>query len=184
MGGYELPTSLEVGGREYEIRSDYRAVLDVMAVMADPDIDGEERAVTALYVFYPDLDDMPAGDLEEAVGRMHWFINGGTDERSSRRRPRLMDWEQDFPLIVSPVNRVMGREVRAMDYLHWWTFLSAYREIGDCLFAQVVGIRRKLSQGRKLDKGERRFYDENRDIVDLRKRLTEEEEETLRDWIT
>ena len=184
MAAYDLPTSLEVNGREWEIRSDWRAVIDAMRAMADTELDEQERAVTALYVFYPDLDEMPAEDLEEALRRMYWFVNGGEEQRDRRRRPRLMDWGQDLPLIVAPVNRVMGREVREVAYLHWWTFLAAYREIGDCLFAQVVGIRRKLAKGKKLDRQERRFYDDNRDLVDLKARLTEEEAEALRDWIT
>jgi len=54
--------------------------------------------------------------------------------KGPKRKAKLADWEQDFPLIVNPVNRVLGYEVRDCEYCHWWTFLSAYYEIGDCLF--------------------------------------------------
>ena len=185
MGGYELPTSATIGGREYDIHSDYRAALDVMRVMADPEISDGERAVTALAVFYPDFEAIPQGDLQDAVNFMYWFVGGGGDGSGKRqkKRPRLMDWQQDFPLLVAPINHVLGYEVRSVEYLHWWSFLAAYQEIGDCTFAQVVAIRKKKSQGKKLDKQERQFYSDNRELVDLRVKRTEAEKEILDEWI-
>lgn len=192
MAAWDLPTTVDVGGVERAIRTDFRAVLDVMQVMADPEIDGEERALVALSVFYPDLEDIPQGDLEEAVRKMNWFVAGGEEERAGRpKRPRVMDWEQDFPLIIAPVNHVLGYDARAVPYdaqaneggLHWWTFLAAYREIGDCTFAQVVAIRRKRAAGKRLDKADERFYRDNRDLVDLRRVETEQERALFDEWI-
>ena len=74
-------------------------------------------------------------------------------------------------------------QVREVPYLHWWTFLAAYYEIGDCLFAHVVSIRMKKQKGKKLDKFDEEFYREHRDLVDMRKRVTPAEEEELEQWI-
>ena len=93
-----------------------------------------------------------------------------------------MDWEQDFQYIVAPINRVVGCEVRAVDYLHWWTFISAYYEIGDCLFAQIVRIRQLKSKGKKLDKADQEFYRENRRLVDIKIKYTEADELALNKW--
>lgn len=80
---------------------------------------------------------------------MFWFINGGEyEDQMEKKPPRLMDWEQDFQYIIAPVNHVIGREIRADAYLHWWTFLSAYMEIGECTFAQIVRIRDAKSRGK------------------------------------
>lgn len=190
MAGYDLPTSLEVGGVEREIRSDYRAILDVVQVMADPEITDGERVAVALAIFYLDDDKIEAADLQEAVERMYWFVGGGESRSTNRPRPRLMDWEQDFALIAAPVNHVLGYEVRAVPYdfatneggLHWWTFLAAYGEIGDCTFAQVVNIRKKRLEGKKLDEQERRFYRDNRDLVELRRQETQAESELFDQW--
>ncbi len=189
MAGYDLPTEVTVGGTEYAIRSDYRAVLDVMQVIADPDLTDGERATLALAIFYPESDSMPVRDLQEAIWRMYWFIGGG-EEPDGKRRPRVMDWDQDFALIAAPINHVLGYEVRSVPYdydknvdgLHWWTFLAAYREIGDCTFAQVVAIRKKRMAGKKLDKREQQFYSDNRDLVDLKRKETEEEAKLFEEW--
>jgi hypothetical protein len=182
MSGYGLPTSAELGGRPYSIRSDYRAVLDVLGVMGDGETGDDERTIVALSIFYEDFDSMPNSVMRDAVAYMQWFINGG-DEPDMRPKPKLMDWEQDFPLIVAPVNRIVGKEIRAMEYLHWWTFLAAYREIGDCLFAQVVSIRKQMREGKKLDKADKRFYNENRALVDFKTKLSASDLEGLDLWI-
>ncbi len=178
---YTLPKSLEIGGTEYEIRSDYREVLDVCAALNDPDLSDQERAIAALCIFYPGFDAMPAAHVQGALEQCYWFINGG-EEPEKANGPRLMDWEQDFTRIVPPVNRVVGTDVRALPYLHWWTFLAAYYEIGDCLFAQIVRIRSKRAAGKTLDKQDREFYRKNRKLIDLSTRHTGEEQELLKQW--
>ena len=74
-----------------------------------------------------------------------------------------MDWEQDGDMIVPAVNKVAGKEIRAVPYMHWWTFFGYFMESGECLFNTVVGIRSK-------------FYQENKNIIDIKTRLSEEEQ--------
>ena len=61
---YDLPTAVEINGTEYEIRSDYRAILDIIAAVSDPELSEEEHAVAALDIFYP-------GDSSGWIYR-HW----------------------------------------------------------------------------------------------------------------
>ena len=93
-----------------------------------------------------------------------------------------MSWAQDFDLYIAPINRIAGCEVRALEYLHWYSFLAYYQEIGDCLYAQVVSIRDKKAMGKSLDKQGREFYRRNRDIVDLKTTYSEAENDLLAAW--
>ena len=179
---YDLPTSVEVCGVEYSIQPDYRAVLGICTALMDPELDDRGKAIAALEIFYPDFDQMPPEHLEDALKRCFWFINCGNEETQTRKAPKLMDWEQDFQYIVAPVNRVLGREIRAMEYLHWWSFISAYYEIGDCLFAQIVRIRGQKARGKPLDKTDREWYQQNRQLVDLKTTYTEQEDAVLKRW--
>lgn len=176
---YDLPTSVEVGGVVREINSDYRAALDMCVALSDPELSNEEKAYTLLCIFYPDWEEIEPFHYQEALDKCVWFLDGGSPSEKTRKAPKLMDWEQDFHLIVSPINRVIGREVREPTPLHWWTFLSAYYEMGDCVFAQVIRIRDKKSKGKQLDKSEREWYRNNRDIVDLKTTYTQAEQELL-----
>ncbi len=180
---YDLPKSVEICGDEYKIRSDYRAVLDICIALSDPDLDENEKAYTILDIFYPDFENMPRDYYDEAIKQCFWFINcGDENQNQNQKTPKLVDWEQDFKLIVAPINRVMCAEVREKDYWHWWSFISAYYEIGECLFAQVVRIREKLAKGKKLDKSDSEFYRKNRAMVDIKTTYTTQEEQLLKEW--
>lgn len=177
-----LPTHVNVCGYGYGIRSDYRAVLDICTALQDPELTSEEKGIIALEIFYPDFDDMPTWNYREALEKCYWFINCGRMETDNKKAPRLVDWEQDFQYIVAPINRVMGKEIRSLDYLHWWTFISAFNEIGDCTFAQIVRIRKLKSKGKKLDKSDQAWYKENRDIVEIKRYYTDAENELVEKW--
>ena len=179
---YSLPTSVEVNGTEYAIQSDYRAVLDILTALSDSDLDEQDKAEAALTIFYPDFPSMPASDYQEALNQCFRFIDHGQEAKAQGKQPVVMSWEQDFDMIISPVNRIAGCEVRSLPYLHWWSFLSYYMEIGDCLFAQVVAIRDKKARGKPLDKQEREFYRRSREMVDLKTTYTEEEQSLLAAW--
>lgn len=178
---YDLPKSLTVCGSEYEIRSDFRAVLDICAALSDNELDDQDKALVALDIMYPAFVEMPPEHYQEAIQQCFWFINCGDDDQN-RKAPKLMDWEHDFKYIVAPINRVMGQEVRSVKYLHWWTFISAYYEIGDCTFAQIIRIRDKKARGKTMDKMDREWYSRNRSLVDLPTRYTEAENEILKLW--
>lgn len=185
---YDLPKNVEIDGVEFQIRYDYRVILDIFEAMNDPDLTDQDRALAVLQIFYPDWETLP--DFDEAIHECMTFINGGKDRPEGRKAPNLVDWEQDYPYIVAPINRVLGKEIRFVEYdlenntggVHWWTFLSAYYEIGDCLFAQVVRIRDKKVKGKKLDKSEQEFYRKNRDIIDIKTHYSEAENDLVKLW--
>lgn len=176
---YELPTSLEIDGIDHPIRSDYRAALDICVALADPDFSAEDKAMALLTILYKDVGQIT--NYEEAIKKALWFIACGDDKPTQRKPPKLMDWEQDFAYIVAPINRIAGCEIRQLPYLHWWTFISYYYEIGDCTFANIVSIRSKKAKGKKLEQYEKEFYRENREIIDLKSAgITDNDKELIR----
>lgn len=182
---YRLPSSLEVRGKEYEIRTDYRAVLDVFKALSNPNMSEPQKAEAILTKIYANVSKLPYAGIGEAITKALWFINGGKEsDGSGKKSPRLLDWEQDFDLIIAPINKSLGFDVRAVEHLHWWTFLSEFQEMGDCLFAQVVAIRSKLARHKPLSKAEREWYRQNRKIVDIRTEYTDAEKELISAWTT
>lgn len=177
---WSFPTSLNIGGADYEIRTDYRAVLDLITALNDPELIDESPSLTAyaqaqciLQIMFPKCDDIPEEHINEALQKASDFIDMGIKEE--HKKPKTMDWEQDAAIIVPAVNKVLNKEIRAVEYMHWWTFLGAYMEIGESLFSNVLNIRQKKIKGKKLEKWEQEFYKENKSIIDLKKKYTEEE---------
>lgn len=178
---YDLPTSVDVCGVSYNIETDYRAILDIFSVLGDVDLNNEEKAVGTLGIFYKDFCSMPSEHMGEALKKCFWFINCGNDE-TPKKPLKLMDWEQDFQHLIAPINRIAGREVRADQYLHWWSFISYYMEIGDCFFAQIVRIRSLKAKGKLKSKQDKEFYRNNKDAIDLKMHYSAAEEEIIKGW--
>lgn len=169
---FELPTALEFGGRSWAIRTDYREVLTILAAFEDPKLEAGDRAYVCLNNLYEDFGEMPRELYQAAYDAAVAFIDRGSDGKPG---PRTMDWIQDAPLIFPAVNRAAGFEVRAVDYLHWWTFLGYFMEIRDSTYATVLSLRQKKARGKRLEKHEREFWQQNAGICRLRSRLTEAE---------
>ena len=140
---WEFPTSLNIGGTDYEIRTDYRAVLDLLTALNDNDLMDEDKQIEAymksrviLEIMFPQCDDIPAEHIQEALDKVAEFIDMGITEDS--KKPKTMDWEQDAPILIPAINKVLNTEIRAVQYMHWWTFLGAYMEIGESLFSDII----------------------------------------------
>ena len=73
---WEFPTSLNVGGVDYEIRTDYRAVLDLLTALADPELTDADEQITAymqsrviMEIMFPECDSIPYEHWQEAMVR-------------------------------------------------------------------------------------------------------------------
>lgn len=189
MNVWSFPTSLNIGGVEYEIRTDYRVVLDLLMALNDPELFDSDNKMSAymqsrviLEIMFPDCDNIPQEHIQEALDKVAEFIDMGIGDDS--KKPKTMDWEQDAPIIIPAINKVLNREIRAEKYMHWWTFLGAYMEIGEGLFSNIIHIRQKKAKGKKLEKWELDFYKENKSLIDFqhKEKRSNEEKEMLRDY--
>lgn len=172
---WSLPTRACIEGEWYNIHADYRDILHLLAWLQGDratQLNEGERWYIALALFYEEFDAMPRAAYSAAMRYLADFLACGQEEPHSPGPP-LLDWQQDAPLIVAGVNRVAGQEVRALPFLHWWSFVAWFSGIGEGTLATVVGVRDKLRRGKKLEKWEQEFYRSNRNIVDLRPRLTQ-----------
>lgn len=177
MNAYTLPTSITLSGKEYEIRSDFRAIIDILIAISDPDMEDWERQEVMFRIFYPGYKDIPLEDQAEACRAAAEFIDYSIP--LGRPKPKTLDWEQDAPLIIPAVNKIAGKEVRALPYLHWWTFMGYFMEIEDGLVSQVWAIRQKKAKKKKLEKWEKEFERENRELVELRRPYSAEQQKEI-----
>jgi hypothetical protein len=172
-----LPTALEIGGKSYPIRTDYRIILNsIFAAFNDPNLTDSEKCYVCLKCLYVDCESIPQEHLQEAIDKAYWFVGGG-DIPKEEHSPdiKVIDWEQDEHMIFPEVNKVAGREVRALPYLHWWTFLGYFNAVGEGLLSAVISIRSKKARHKKLEKYEEKFYREHKNLIRLKVRKSDEE---------
>jgi len=183
MNVYDLPTTIDCGGQVLHIRNngDWRMVIDVNIALTDPELDEQERIMAAMTIFYAEpIEEIK--DPQAAATAMGEFIAAGQDGNGHSNR-KLIDWEEDALLIISGVNGVLGREIRAESYMHWWTFVAAYMGIGESALATVVSIRDKIAKGKKLEKYEKEFKRDNPQYFRPNKRQSKADYEELLELI-
>ena len=177
---FDLPTSVTVSGCEYPIRTDFRVILEIFVMLDDPDLTDADKTEALLRIFYVNR----PPDAKAALQAFTDFVDPRHSQKGERKKQSpLIDWSQDFDLMVAPINHILGFDCRSTDYLHWHTFLAAYLEIPpESVFARVLRIREKLRTGKKLEKYERSWYSKNRDLVHLRPKFSKAEEKLIEAW--
>jgi hypothetical protein len=172
----QLPKKLNIGGKDRAIRSDFRVAILIFQAFNDTELTDQEKAIVMIKCLYEDFDHILYEEYQEAAEKAVWYLDGGNTDDKKPLAKKVMDWEQDEQMIFSAVNKVAGYETRAIKYLHWWTFLGLFNEIGEGILSTVINIRHKKNRGRKLEKHEQEFYRENKQLIDLKTRYTAEEQ--------
>lgn len=161
-----LPQTLNINGRAYKIRSDYRDILQIIAAFGDKELSDEEKAYVCLKRLFVAMESIPNSDYQDAYEAAITFIECHISDR--KPSPKVVNWEKDEQLIFPAINKVAGMEVRAVPYMHWWTFLGYFQSIDrEDIWGFILTIRQKRAKGKKLEKYEKDFLNANRDICEV-----------------
>ena len=174
-GLWELPTTFEIDDIEYAINTDYRDILQIISILQNMEISNQVKVSSVLQIFYVD----EVADAQKAIDILMMFINCGEIEDDKIPVPKQIDWEQDYLSIAADVNKSANMEIRAVEYLHWFTFISYFNSIGEGQLSQIVGIRNKIRKGEKLEKYEREYYQVNKNKIVFKEKYTTEEQEEI-----
>ena len=170
-----LPECLEVGGKQIPINADFRNILTIFEALADDKLTDREKAYITVRRLYKEP--FPSEYALEAVEKAYWFLDGGDMPKSKTDDVKTIDWKHDESMIMPAVSKAMSvLDVRALSYLHWWSFLGSFGEIGEGLFSTVVNLRQKKARGEKLTKTEERFWRKNKAVCKL---VTPEEQSEI-----
>lgn len=157
-----LPTSLNAGGRTYEINTDFRDILCVIAAFNDAELEDREKVYICLKRIYKEFEAMPAEAYADAYAAAVRFIEC-EQPQENKRSPRVVSWEKDEQLIFPAINKVAGCEVRRLDYLHWYTFMGFFQGISsEDTYGYILMLRQKKARGKKFEKHEQEFWNNNR----------------------
>jgi hypothetical protein len=174
-----LPRTLNINGINYKIRSDFRNVLAIISAFNDKELSEQEKIYVCMKRLYVDLSTIPKDDFSDAYKAAISFIeNNMHDDKPS---PKVVNWEKDEQLIFPAINKVAGQEVRALEYIHWWTFLGYFQNINrDDTWGFILTLRQKKAKGKKLEKYEKEFFNANRELCEVeRKETRKTPEDTL-----
>lgn len=161
----ELSEEVDIHGKKYEIRWDFRVGIQVEAVVRSdkPDIQKYEEILRLYYPVIPP-------DLALAMDRAMWFYRCGSEKdpeekdrrRYIRRGSRGPAWEfcQDAPYIYAAFKEQYGMDLsNKTESLHWWKFMALFESLGeDTKMSKIMYYRQANTSG--MSKAHRAFINE------------------------
>lgn len=133
----KLPQTVTVEGVEYPIKCGFKDVLEIAAMLSDPEVPDSARgdfAVRMFYIICPD-------NFYEALEAMKFFFSGGRKEILSDFSNPVFDFEADAELIYAAFFETYGIDLSSSD-MHWWKFRALFSGLSsETEFMRVVGIR-------------------------------------------
>ena len=190
----ELPVSVDIGSKKYEIDADFRTIMNIEGIIFGKEVTEDQKnfakemmqeveinekdAITnakyydALKIFYKDS--IP-DDLEEAIEKMLWFYSCGKEETSkTKTKKKVISFEYDFDYINAGFMQDYKIDLFEVDFLHWWKFMSLFSALhDDCKICEIIGYRG--AELKNFDKEQRKRIREMQKIYALPDDISKEE---------
>ena len=168
----KMSTTVEIGGVEYEIITDFRTWIEFETLMQS-DLESRDKILEALQLVFPVLPD----NINGAVDRLLWFYRCGKEpaEYKSKKQDDIYSYEQDDGYIYSAFLEQYGIDIQAVEYMHWWKFKNLFTSLGtETQIVKIMGYR-SIDISSKMSKEQREFYKEMKRVYALPKSQTEKE---------
>lgn len=190
----ELPVSVDIGSKKYEIDADFRTIMNIEGIIFGKEVTEDQKnfakemmqevelnekdAITdakyydALKIFYKD--NIP-DDLEEAMEKILWFYSCGKEETSkTKTKKKVISFEHDFDYINAGFMQDYKIDLFEVDFLHWWKFMSLFSALhDDCKICEIIGYRG--AELKNFDKEQRKRIREMQKIYALPDDISKEE---------
>lgn len=178
----KLPTRVKIGGKFYNINSDFRISILFELLMQDEDIEDELKITQALKLYFPKIP--PLKYIEETINAIMWFYGCGNEKEELNKRikttstdlEQAYSFEYDNAYIYDAFMSQYKIDLSTIVNLHWWKFRALFEGLTEeNMIVKIMNYRTMdLS---KMDKIEREFYKEKKEFFKLPKKISKADEE-------
>ncbi len=172
-----LPQKLWIDEKEYPIRWDFRVGILYELLMLDESVEGAEKPLLALRLFYPQI----PHNWKRGLEGIQWFYRLGEAEkafkqnRRKRKQEKIYSFEQDAPYIYSAFLEQYSMDLTQERQLHWWKFRALFQGLGEhTTFCKIMGYR-SMELSESMGKEQREFYRKMKALYRLPSSKDEEE---------
>ena len=168
------PTAVNAGGKDYEIETDFRTIIEVENIIFGPlteeqeafareiqkqsELSAEDAELNARYFYAMQLfyRGCIPDDLKEATEKLIWFYACGKKQKGKKAEEPVLSFEIDMDYISAGFLQDYGIDLFDVDYMHWWKFMSLFSALhDDCKICEIMGWRgADLS---KMNKEQRKY---------------------------
>ncbi|MEG1407423.1 MAG: Gp15 family bacteriophage protein [Ruthenibacterium sp.] len=170
-----LPRYVVIQQKKYELNTDYRTALRILAAFEDAELADLEKQGIMLKLLYKTV----PPDEAQAVRLAQLFLNCGEAQTETDDTPPLYSFTADAPLIYAALRKSHGVDVIAEE-MHWYRFVALFCDISeDSFFARLLYLRRAAMEG-KLTPEEKRLAIALKNYMRVPQSATPEETEFMR----
>lgn len=176
----KLPETVEIGGREYPIKTDFREWIHFETVLSDPRESDQSKMLCLLTMFR----ELPLKFNDALQAAMKFYAGNDmktepgkqTGTETQKTSPRIYSYEHDADYIYSAFWSQYVIDLQEAE-LHWWQFKALFKGLEETnLIVKIMGYRgTDLSQIK--DKEQKRFYRRMKRVYKLPDMRTEEQRE-------
>lgn len=174
----KAPTTVNIGGTDISINSDFRTAVLFEQMMFDDDFPDDMKGINAVRLFYPVM----PNDIDTAIDRLVQFYSCGKQQNQSKSKSqsqnRCYDFEYDDDYIFAAFMQTYHIDLEKTKYLHWWKFSAMFRALPEtCEIVKIMGYR-SIKIDSKMSDSERRFYNKMKKLHALPMSRTDAEKIT------
>lgn len=176
-----VPDKVMIGGREYDINSDFRTSILFELLMLDVKLTDAEKGPLALELYFSEQEIDPA-DREEAIECISWFYSCGRDNEpgegsgSSGGTSMTYCFNYDSGYIFSAFLDQYGIDLQDED-MHWWKFRALFRGLkDDTMISKIMGYR-SMTIDKNMSDAEKKHYRKLKRIYAIPDPRTDDEKE-------
>lgn len=142
----KLPTAVEVGGKMYDIHTDFRTAIKLELLISDMEMDDGEKILQIILLYFDGIEAIPK-DLEQTIAAIMDFYRCGKDNvaesgTGANRRAKIYSFEYDAPYIYAAFLEQYGIDLTQEVTLHWWRFKAMFDSLSDTTqFVKIMGYR-------------------------------------------
>lgn len=181
-----LPRSVDVGGVEYPINTDFRTSILFELLVRNKKLPDRVKIVGMLRLYYPQI----PPDEDEAVKQILWFYNCGQEQKQKEERNQtargfrenkaLYSFEKDAFMVYAAFRSEYGIDLQDVEDLHWWKFSALFDGLSEeQKICKVMHIRGMSTSGlprkeiKRINNLKRLYSLEDEETVDSRVKLAQ-----------
>ena len=175
----ELPESVEIDGKEWQINTDFRVGILFELCIQDDTLSDMEQALTIINLVFPNIPNNLPAAMEAAI----WFYRCGEEsdtkkanatEEEAPRQKLIYSFEHDADWIYAAFLETYGIDLSECS-MHWWKFKALLRALPETAqFVKIMGYR-SMKITDTMSKKEKEYYRKMKKIYALPLSATEKE---------
>lgn len=165
----DLPTTVNINGKAYQINYGYRACM-LIEINMFSDIEDEQKILNALNIFY--FNRIPR-EKDEAMEKLLWFFRCGVPEKKQneagknikKSQKRAYCFEADHAHIYAAFRTQYNINLNKTpnNELHWWEFMAMFNNLKeDLLISRIMFYR--TADLKNMGKNQKAFIKKMREI--------------------